>query len=388
MTSPTFVTVGAGQTAAVAARTLRRRGFDGRIVLVGDEPHAPYQRPPLSKEFLAGSEDRESLLLLPADVAGRQRRRDRAPEPSVDRASTRPRVASNSTGRHRLVADAVLFATGGRPAHGCRCPDRGPELVHYLRTLDDAAAAAALADARSATRGRSGAGFIGLEVAATASTLGADVTVVEAAPSTAGRRARSPDGRRVRRSAPPTTASTCAPAQRSSRIRTTADGVVVELADARRHGRRISSWSASASTPNVAVGRRIRPARSTTGSSSTRRAAPSIPQIFTPPVTSRAGTSDRAGRHVRVEHFDNANKQGAAAANAMLGRDAVSDDATWFWSDQYGQQPPVRRAPLRLRRCRRPRRRRRPRLHRVLPRRRHRQGAFAIDRGEDVMAVP
>ena len=65
MTSRTFVTIGAGQTAAVAARNLRRRGFDGRIVLIGDEPHAPYQRPPLSKEFLAGSEGRDSLLLLP-----------------------------------------------------------------------------------------------------------------------------------------------------------------------------------------------------------------------------------------------------------------------------------------------------------------------------------
>ncbi len=65
MTLNTIVTIGAGQTAAVAARTLRRRGFDGRILLVGDEPHAPYQRPPLSKEFLAGQEDRESLMLLP-----------------------------------------------------------------------------------------------------------------------------------------------------------------------------------------------------------------------------------------------------------------------------------------------------------------------------------
>lgn len=65
MTDRTFVTVGAGQTAAVAARTLRRRGFDGRIILVGDEPHAPYQRPPLSKEFLCDTAASDDLWILP-----------------------------------------------------------------------------------------------------------------------------------------------------------------------------------------------------------------------------------------------------------------------------------------------------------------------------------
>ena len=65
MTVQTFVAIGAGQTAAVAARTLRRRGFDGRIILIGDEPHMPYQRPPLSKEFLAGTDTLESLQILP-----------------------------------------------------------------------------------------------------------------------------------------------------------------------------------------------------------------------------------------------------------------------------------------------------------------------------------
>ena len=76
MSRRTFVTVGAGQTAAVAARTLRRRGFDGRIVLIGDEPNAPYQRPPLSKEFSLWRRHSRLVDAATAGVAGQERRRN------------------------------------------------------------------------------------------------------------------------------------------------------------------------------------------------------------------------------------------------------------------------------------------------------------------------
>ena len=135
MTSPTFVTVGAGQTAAVAARTLRRRGFDGRIVLVGDEPYAPYQRPPLSKEFLSGTDTFDSLMLLPEAwlaendveiITGAEVIR-------VDPATRSVELA----GGHHILADAVLFATGGSP-RTLPVPGPRPDLVHYLRTVEDA----------------------------------------------------------------------------------------------------------------------------------------------------------------------------------------------------------------------------------------------------------
>lgn len=173
MTGRTFVTVGAGQTAAVAARTLRRRGFDGRIVLIGDEPHAPYQRPPLSKEFLSGADTSDSLEILPP-----QWRADNDIElltgtevVRVDTAAGRVELARGPA----IDADAVLFATGGQPRR-LPVPGPRPDLVHYLRTVDDARRLqAALVPGRRIAI--IGAGFIGLEIAATASTLGVDVTV-------------------------------------------------------------------------------------------------------------------------------------------------------------------------------------------------------------------
>ncbi len=158
MTRRTVVTIGAGQAAAVAARNLRRRGFDGRIVLLGDEPHPPYQRPPLSKEFLSGAEGLDSLWILPqkwlADndidiVTGVEVRR-------VDAATRTVQI----DGCPDIESDAVLFATGGRP-RTLPVPGPRPELIHYLRTLDDATRLAPLL-----TPGRRlaivGAGFIGL----------------------------------------------------------------------------------------------------------------------------------------------------------------------------------------------------------------------------------
>ncbi|MGU3585482.1 NAD(P)/FAD-dependent oxidoreductase, partial [Rhodococcus sp. C26F] len=176
MTVRTVVTVGAGQVAAVAARTLRRRGFDGRIVLLGDEQHAPYQRPPLSKEFLAGREGVDSLALLTRkwldanDI-------DIRTGVSVQRIDTATRTVEFDGGE--IAADAIVLATGGRPRTLATTGPR-PDLVHYLRTLDDATALAA-----RLTPGSSlaivGGGFIGLEIAATARSLGVTVTVLEQA---------------------------------------------------------------------------------------------------------------------------------------------------------------------------------------------------------------
>jgi 3-phenylpropionate/trans-cinnamate dioxygenase ferredoxin reductase subunit len=327
MTSPTFVTVGAGQTAAVAARTLRRRGFDGRIVLVGDEPYAPYQRPPLSKEFLAGTDTFDSLQLLPerwlADndveiVTGTEVTR-------VDPATRTVELA----GRTPVVADAVLFATGGSP-RTLPVPGPRPDLVHYLRTVDDSQRLQ-----RSLTPGRRlvliGAGFIGREIAATATTLGADVTVLEVAEvplaGVVGRQMGALCARLHRDNGVDIRTSTA-----FSALRTTDDGVVIEFdgappleADAIVVGIGI--------TPNVSVaaasGLSI-----DNGIVVDAQGRSSIPNIYAAGDVARR-YSARAGRHVRVEHFDNANKQGAAVANAMLGRDAVSDEASWFWSDQY-----------------------------------------------------
>ncbi|MFI5606461.1 NAD(P)/FAD-dependent oxidoreductase [Amycolatopsis sp. NPDC051903] len=164
--------VGASLAGARAAQELRAQGFDGRIVLVGEEPHLPYDRPPLSKAFLAGTSDRASLDLLDADDLA-----------SLDlRLGTRAERLDPATGRlvlsdGELAVDGVVLATGGRAR---RLPGtEGVAGVHVLRTLDDA-----LALREELVPGARvvivGAGFIGAEVASTCRALGLDVTVLEA----------------------------------------------------------------------------------------------------------------------------------------------------------------------------------------------------------------
>jgi 3-phenylpropionate/trans-cinnamate dioxygenase ferredoxin reductase subunit len=173
----TFVIVGAGQAGAQAACSMREHGFRGRIVLIGDEPVAPYQRPPLSKKFLEHLVSVERLHLRPLAFYEKKSidLRLRTPVEKIDRKGARIHLA----GGVRLGYDKLLLCTGSRPRilqlPGSESPD-----IHYLRTLQDALR----------LRGRIerhrrivvvGGGYIGLEVAATAAALGAVVTVLESA---------------------------------------------------------------------------------------------------------------------------------------------------------------------------------------------------------------
>jgi 3-phenylpropionate/trans-cinnamate dioxygenase ferredoxin reductase subunit len=327
MTSPTFVTVGAGQSAAVAARTLRRRGFDGRIVLVGDEPHAPYQRPPLSKEFLAGTDTLDSLWIL---TEGWLAKNDIEIITGTEVTRVDPGTRTVELAGHKpILADAVLFATGGRP-RTLPVPGPRPDLVHTLRTIDDS-----LRLQQSLIPGRRlamiGAGFIGLEIAATARTLGVDVTVLEAASvplsAVVGARIGAVCARMHREKGVDIRTNTAV-----SALHTTDDGVVVEFGEAPPLEADVVLVGIGI-TPNVSVAE-ASGLRIDNGIVVDAQGRTSIPNVYAAGDVARR-YSERAGRHVRVEHFDNANKQGAAVANAMLDRDAVPDEASWFWSDQY-----------------------------------------------------
>lgn len=167
--------VGAGLAGARTAETLRAEGYDGRIVLVGDEPFGPYERPALSKEFLAGARDEESLLLRPLSFWHSRhvelRLRTRVTE--IDWPS---HVACTSRGG-ALHFDELVLATGARPR---RLPLELPAGVHELRTLADAQRLREelVCGARLVVIG---GGFVGAEVASTARSLGVEVTIVEAA---------------------------------------------------------------------------------------------------------------------------------------------------------------------------------------------------------------
>lgn len=178
-----FVVVGGGQAALQAIHTSRQNGFEGRITLVADEPYPPYQRPPLSKKYLAGALPRERLFLKPASFY-ESRQVDlllgtRAEE--IDLSGSRLRL---SDGRS-LDFDRLLLATGSRAR---KLEASGAELggIHYLRGIADVDAISEtfVAGARLLIVG---AGYIGLEVAAVARALGLEVTVLEAADRVLGR---------------------------------------------------------------------------------------------------------------------------------------------------------------------------------------------------------
>ena len=175
MSDQRIVIVGAGQAAAQAVETLRKRGHTGPITLIGDEASLPYQRPPLSKKYLAGSLDRDRLLFRHAahyaehDVMLRLG----FPVVSLDRLRRRVEIADGSA----LPYDALLLATG---THSRLLPLPGAELVgvHYLRTVADVdRLRAELSPGRRAVI--VGGGYIGLEVAATCREAGLDVVVLE-----------------------------------------------------------------------------------------------------------------------------------------------------------------------------------------------------------------
>ncbi|MFD3813220.1 NAD(P)/FAD-dependent oxidoreductase [Rhodococcus sp. NPDC058639] len=326
MTVRTVVTVGAGQVAAGAARTLRRRGFDGRIVLLGDEPHAPYQRPPLSKEFLAGREAAESLsLFTPRWLDANDI--DIRTGVTVRRIDTTTGAVEFDGGS--VAADAVILATGGRP-RTIESTGPRPDLVHYLRTLDDALALAP----RLVPGSRLivvGGGFIGLEIAATARALGVEVTVVEQSANLLG----SVLGRQV--------GSYCAELHRRNGIDLRTGTGVVTVTTSDRGVRIVTTTGDTIEADAAVVGIGIVPDTEAAAASGLsvdngivvdEHGRTSIPNIYAAgDVANRF--SPRAGRHIRVEHFDNANRQSAVVADTIVGRTALSDDPHWFWSDQY-----------------------------------------------------
>jgi 3-phenylpropionate/trans-cinnamate dioxygenase ferredoxin reductase subunit len=318
----TFVIVGAGLAGAAAAQELRSQGFEGRIVLLGAEPHPPYERPPLSKEYLRGEQDKPALV-HPEPWYAEQEIELRAGTRVVSVDPAGPAVELE--GGERIDADGVLLATGGSPR---RLPGDASDRILYLRTLEDA-------DRIRVALGRGrlvviGAGFIGAEVAASARAKGVDVTVLEMAPVPLLRALGEDVGEiygRIHREegVDLRTGEGVESVEESDGgvlVRTT-EGAVIE-ADAVVVGVGIA--------PNVelaeAAGRAV-----SNGVDVDAALRTSSPDVF---VAGDIANHDHPlfGR-IRVEHFDNALKMGAHVAGTMLGRDEPFVDPHWFWSDQY-----------------------------------------------------
>jgi len=318
------VIVGGGQAAAVAARALRRKGHTGSVVIVGEEPVRPYQRPPLSKEYLAEG-DASALDLLPeswtADNDVEVRTGVRALKISAADAGV---LLDDGT---TLPADRVLLATGGRPR---RLPDAHGDRVRYLRTRADADAL----DALLTPGGRLvvvGGGFIGAEVASTALARGVQVTVLEAGPAPMARALGHDLG------------TLCGRLQRDAGVDLRVDAAVRGV---RQEGEEVvvetSTGTLAADCVLVGIGMvpndevaRDSGIETGNGVLVDEHCRTSLPHVY--------AAGDVANHHhplfgtrMRVEHFDNASRQASVAVDNMLGRATIFDDPHWFWSDQHG----------------------------------------------------
>ncbi|GAA3570483.1 FAD-dependent oxidoreductase [Amycolatopsis ultiminotia] len=326
----TVAIVGASLAGARAAQELRAQGFDGRVVLVGEEPHLPYDRPPLSKGFLAGTASRESLDLLDDDDLAALELRLGTRAERLDPATGRLVLSDGE-----LAADGIVLATGGRPR---TLP--GTESVagvHVLRTLDDALALQQelVAGARIVVVG---GGFIGAEVASTCRALGLEVTVLEAletplarilGPQLAEACARLHDrhGTTLRCGAAVAGLDTVADGagQRVTGVRLgsgetlPADVVVVGIGMVPATG-----WLSGSGLENAG------------GVHTTAGLVTDLPNVVAVGDVA-AYTSAETGRRCRHEHWTNASEQAPVAVANLLAGQPVREytPSGYLWSDQY-----------------------------------------------------
>jgi len=322
----TFVIAGASLAGANAADELREQGFEGRIVLVGAEPHLPYERPPLTKGLLRGESALDEALVFGAEHYAERdiELRLGVRAESIDLAAHELVLGDDE----RIAYDRLLIATGAEPI---RLPVPGADLdgVLLLRSVDDAVRLRE----RVADGGRVvviGGGWIGMEAAASLRQLGAEVTVVEAAEAPLVRVVGATLGK------------VFADLHREQGVevltgtgleRFDGDGKVAAavLAD----GRRIECDVALVGVgvrPVQALAERAGLATSN-GIEVSASLQTSDPGVFAAGDVALA-VHPRYGR-LRVEHWENARQQGRLAARAMLGQDVVYDRIPYFFSDQY-----------------------------------------------------
>jgi 3-phenylpropionate/trans-cinnamate dioxygenase ferredoxin reductase component len=327
-TEPGFIIVGGGLAGAIAAQTLREEGFDRRITLLGEESNRPYERPPLSKDYLQGNIDRDSIFVHPeswyADHAVELRLG--AAVTSLDPAL---RTVTTATGV-QLGYDKLLLTTGSTPRR-VSVPGADFDGVRYLRSVEDSERIKA-GFARAQRVAIIGAGWIGLETAAAARNAGLEVTLLEASELP------------LLRVLGPEVAPIFADLHRDHDVDLRCRVSVAELTG--RNGAVtgvILSGGSRIDADMVLVGVGITPNSQLAAGAGLKvdngivvdeHLRTSDPDIFAAGDVAHA-YNPRLGRHTRVEHWANARRQGVTAAKAMLGHDAVDARPSYFFSDQY-----------------------------------------------------
>ena len=333
----TFVIVGAGLAGAKAAEALRSEGFTGRVILIGDERDHPYERPPLSKGFLIGNEDRDSVFVQPAAWYAEHDVELHLGQPvvSLDREAKTVTLGDGSA----LQYDKLLLATGAEPR---RLDIPGTDLagVHHLRRLAHAERLKGVLASLGRENGQlviAGAGWIGLEVAAAARGYGAEVTVIEPGPTP------------LHSVLGPELGEVFAELHREHGVRfhfgarltgiTGQDGMVMSVLtdDGEEHPAH-DVLAAIGAAPRTALaeaaGLAMAERSAGGGIAVDSRLRTSDPDIFAAGDVANAEHPLLGGR-LRVEHWANALNSGPVAARNMLGKDLAYDRVPYFFTDQY-----------------------------------------------------
>lgn len=353
MSARAIVIVGAGQAGGWAATTLRSRGYDGRVLLLGEEPHAPYERPPLSKAVLGGQAAAESTELF---SAARLAELDIEFRPGI--AATRLRVDDkqvDSSDGGSAAYDKLILCTGGRPVVPA-LPGVSSAAVHVLRTRDDAMRLRAqLGPGKHVVI--VGGGWIGLEVAATARQSGSRVTVLEQAARLCARSVQpgvsahlaalhAAHGVEVRLGA-----SLCAvhPQPDGRAVAELADGSAI-AADAVVLGVGLQANDALARAAGIECDRGVLVDEYCRTSAPDVFAAGDVAVVVYGGAVrtgaAHAGAAHAGAAHggaahagavgrVRLESWQNAQDQGAAAALSALGESVPYTPSGAVWSEQY-----------------------------------------------------
>ena len=327
-TSPTFVIVGAGLAGTKAAETLRAEGFDGRLLLLGDEAERPYDHPPLSKAYLRGETDRDSLYVHEESfyAAHGIELRTSTPVRWIDPGGHQLELASGE----QIGYERLLLATGATPR---RLPLPGAELagIQYLRTRSDADALAAAA-ARAEHVVVVGTGWIGSEAAASLRQLGRDVTLI------------GPDTAPLARVLGPEVGGVYRDLHADHGVRL---ALGTRVAGFRGHGRVEAVVTDDGRTVEgdlvlVGAGAAPRTELAEAAGLPVRNGLLVNEQLEAVGAAGVYAAGDIAnaehpffGRRVRVEHWANALNQGPAAARSMLGSAEPFDRLPYFFSDQY-----------------------------------------------------
>ena len=325
-TPKTFVIVGAGLAGAKAAEALREEGFEGRLILIGDEPERPYERPPLSKDYLRGESAERPYVHAESFYSDNEIELWTATRVSGIDANLRELWLE---GDRRLGYDRLLVATGAVPR---RLDVPGAELdgIHYLRTLADSEQIGERIE-----QGQRlvvvGSGWIGAEVAASARQKGCQVTMIEMGSLP------------LERVLGPELGEVYVDLHRGHGVEFLPETTVDRFEGQGSVERVVTHDGSSIDTEFVVVGIGVAPRAGLVETAGLQidngilvdeRLESSVPGVFA------AGDVANAhhpfyGRPLRVEHWANALNQGPVAARAMLGKQASYDEIPYFFSDQY-----------------------------------------------------